>query len=295
MNILLKFKDKHTVKVYLHDTDVMHRWFMHCRKIHGKYGYRNNQALAAIDTGKQHGDDKLSLTSGDESKASKVYDILIDTLSELEKLNLSPNFEVPDNFTNDQQVLNNLHRYFTDNAKSYQNDSVVFGLVSKINYCVHELEDFTKDRNNGYVSDMWLHVSRYPIPMDCWFDFTLPERKQNYTFFDYDYKYTVRLDRSILGKCVLQSYEENDDPNASDCTGRDGSFGGFFIDTDQKLKTLYQSESFIQWANSHGKKVSDLPLEFVIGYADDFSDDPATYQTKVLEDMEFNVVPSSIG
>ena len=101
MNILLKFKDKHTVKVYLHDTDVMHRWFMHCRKIHRKYGYRNNQALAAIDTGKQHGDDKLSLTSGDESKASKVYDILIDTLSELEKLNLSPNFEVPDNFTND--------------------------------------------------------------------------------------------------------------------------------------------------------------------------------------------------
>ena len=188
MNILLKFTDKHTVKVHLHNTDVMHRWFVHCREIYGKYGYRNNQALAAIDTGKHQGDDQLSLTTGDETKASKVYDILIDTMSELKKENLSPNFDVPDNFTHDQQVLNNLHRYFTDKAKLYQKDSVVFELVSKINYCVHELEDFTKDRNSGYVSDMWLHVSRYPFPMDCWFDFSLIERKQNYNFFDHDYK-----------------------------------------------------------------------------------------------------------
>ena len=124
--------------------------------------------------------------------------------------------------------------------------------------------------------------------MDCWIDLN-EEKQENYKFFEYDYKYTVRLDRSILGKCVLQAFEENDDPNAKDCTGRLGSFGGFFIDTNNNLKKLYKSDKFRNWCNRHGRQLDKLPLEFVIGYVEQFSDTPESYQSKQLAKLTFDI------
>ena len=93
---------------------------------------------------------------------------------------------------------------------------------------------------------------------------------------------------------MLQSFEEYDDPNAKDCTGRIGSFGGFFIDTDNKLKDVYESDKFKVWCDKHGRKINELPLEFVIGYVDKFSDMPISYKSKTLDKLNF-MVPSSIG
>jgi hypothetical protein len=183
--------------------------------------------------------------------------------------------------------LNKLHRYYTDSSAVVDQKSELFELVSKINYCVHELENFTSSRNKGHVSDLWVHIHDYPIPMDCWIDLNDKEQ-ENYKFFDYNYEYAVRLDRSILGKCVLQAYEENDDPNAKDCTGRLGSFGGFFIDTNRKLKDFYQSNKFNDWCKSHGRDTKEWPLEFVIGNVEHFSDSPKQYRTKTLAKLNFD-------
>jgi hypothetical protein len=48
--------------------------------------------------------------------------------------------------------------------------------------------------------------------------------EQNYSFFNYNQSNLVVLDRSILGKCILQSFYDDDDPTAEDCTGAAGSF-----------------------------------------------------------------------
>lgn len=290
MELTITFTDGHNIKVHLHDS--MKRWAEHVQKISNKYKFSLNNAVSAIDTGKVENNETLQLDKDDGDKANRVYNILLDTIKKLE--NLRPiGFDVPDKFTKDQELLNKLHRYYTDTAAVVDKQSEEFELASKINYCVHELEDLTVTRNTGYISDLWFHVHDYPIPMDCWID--LKEQEQeNYKFFDHDYKYVVRLDRSILGKCVLQSFEENDDPNAKDCTGRIGSFGGFFIDTNNRLKDVYQSDKFKDWCTSHGKEAKQLPLEFVIGYVESFSDWPMNYKSKTLDRFDFKV-PSSIG
>jgi len=283
MKFRLDFSDGHHIIVQLHEC--MKPWADHVEKISGKYQYSLNSETSALH------DNNFS---DDESRKIKhVYDVLLDTAKKLDHVR-PMGITLPDTFSHDQDTLNQLHRYYTDSAVSVEKDSELFELVSKVNYCVHELEEFTSDRNTGYASDLWFHVAAHPIPMDCWIDLkTLHD--ENYKFFDYDYDYTVRLDRSILGKCVLQSFQENDDPTAVDCTGRLGSFGGFFIDVNKNLKQVYQSESFVSWCSKHGKAVRDMPLEFVIGKVDKFSDEPDNYVNKDLLKLTFDPVPSSIG
>ena len=290
MDLTITFTDGHQIDVELHDS--MNRWAQHVQKISAKYKYSLNKAKSAIDTGKIHNNENFQLNSGDNDKATTVYNVLLDTVGKLETIR-PIGFAIPKNFTYDQELLNKLHRYYTDTAAIVDKDTVVFELASRVNYCVHELEHFTNTRNTGYISDLWFHIDDYPIPMECWIDLK-DQEEENYKFFNYDYKYPVRLDRSILGKCVLQSFEENDDPNEKDCTGRIGSFGGFFIDTDNKLKDVYLSDKFNIWCNSHGMTVNELPLEFVIGHVKNFSDKPKSYKDKILDKLNFKV-PSSIG
>jgi|TARA_R110000822_G_scaffold119224_3_gene252139 hypothetical protein len=282
MKLTITFTDGHHIKIKFHES--MKRWSNHLQNISSKYKYSLNDKQSAIGT------DSID---NDTDKSSNVYQILSDTISKLEDVR-PIGFAVPDKFTYDQEVLNRLHRYYTDSASVVDTESEVFKLVSKINYCVHELEGFTDNRNTGYTGDLWFHVHDYPIPMDCWIDLK-DQEQENYKFFEHDYKYRVRLDRSILGKCVLQSFEENDNPNAKDCTGRAGSFGGFFIDTNNKLKEVYQSNKFIEWCKRHGKEVNQMPLEFVIGCVNEFSDAPDSYKSKTLAKLDFETVPSSIG
>ena len=272
MELNINFTDGHSIEVRLHESAAT--WAKHVQRISNKYKFSLNKGHSAIGT-----------EDIKHNKSTEIYKILLDTVAEL-KHKRPIGFDVPSQYTHDQDLLNRLHRYYTDSASVVDTDSELFQLVSKINYCVHELEEFTPSQNQTYVSDLWFHVDDYPIPMDCWIDLA-EQDQENYRFFDYDYKYTVRLDRSILGKCVLQSFEENDDPNAKDCTGRQGSFGGFFIDTNNKLKELYQTDKFISWCKGHGKRPNELPLEFVIGNVEQFSDEPENYKHKTLAKLNF--------
>ena len=272
MKLTINFTDGHYINIRLHQC--MSGWAKHVQKISNKYKFYLNKGQSAIGT---------SHIKDDKSKI--VYKILLETVEKLKNIR-SVGFEVPSQFKYDQDLLNRLHRYYTNSAIELNTESELFQLVSKINYCVHELEEFIPNHNTTYVSDLWFHVGNYPIPTDCWFGLEDLEQ-ENYKFFDYDYKYTVRLDRSILGKCVLQSFEENDDPNAKDCTGRKGSFGGFFIDTNNKLKELYQTKKFHSWCKTHGRLPGELPLEFVIGNVEHFSDEPKNYNNKILDKLNF--------
>jgi hypothetical protein len=98
----------------------------------------------------------------------------------------------------------------------------------------------------------------------------------------------VLLDQSILGKCVLQSFIENDDPTQDDCTGRLGSFGGFFIDLNDNRKKIYKSTQFKDWIKSYN--MTNIPYEFPIGYveSDQFKEFSLRYKDSFIFDrVEF--------
>ena len=280
MKLTISFTDGHFILIHLHES--MKKWASHVQQISNKYHYSLNSELSALYNGK--------FENKDSDRIKLVYGILLETVNTIEDDRLKE-ISLPTEFTHDQNLLNKLHRYYTDNAKVVDQNSELFRNVSKINYCVHELESYTINRyaGTGYHSHLWFHVRENPVPIDCWVNLEEHE-KENYNFFNYDYKYTVRLDRSILGKCVLQCFEENDDPNAKDCTGRLGSYGGFFIDTDNNLRELYQSDKFVSWCKSHGNEVKEMPLEFVIGNVERFSDEPKNYVHKTLSKINFDLV-----
>ena len=106
--------------------------------------------------------------------------------------------------------------------------------------------------------------------LSTWLEFTIEDQVHNFNEYMALESPLVILDGSILGKSVLQSFYENDNPNAQDCTGRLGSYGGFIIELDDHRKNIYRSKEFISWAQSHNRAFNSLPLEFPIGYIPDF-------------------------
>ena len=142
-------------------------------------------------------------------------------------------------------------------------------IIDNINVAVHELE-----KTIQIPSDIHIHHLQFLLKNHNetkWHKFTEYDYLHNFKYFDMKEKYDnlVLLDRSILGKCVLQSFMEDDDPCAKDCTGRLGSLGGFVIETDDNRLKIYKSNKFIDWCKRHELTVDDLPLEFPIGFIAD--------------------------
>ena len=73
------------------------------------------------------------------------------------------------------------------------------------------------------------------------------------------------MSEEIQGKSYLRAFIDNDDPTELDVTGRYGSYGGFFIDTNDDRKTIYESQEFKNWLDLYNLKKEDLPLEWPLG------------------------------
>ena len=95
MKLTIDFTDGDNIKINLHDS--MTPWAKHVENLSGKYKYGLNDAQSAIGT----------------HKATEVYQILLDTIEKLQQPR-PIGFNVPKKFTHDQEVLNKLHRYYTE-------------------------------------------------------------------------------------------------------------------------------------------------------------------------------------
>lgn len=211
------------------------------------------------------------------------WDCIKTAFQSLKDLNFRIPFEIADEFDNTQSTLNKLHRFFTYNIlwhvekESVQNpydpnfttdlDHSEWGtILEKINIAVHSLEFVT-------VTEHKKILKKYPLNF-LWFgrcnspvipiEFDQLAYQENYRYFEYDQHPLVLLDGSILGKSILQSFLDDDDPTCKDCTGRTLSHGGFVIDLNTSRKQIYESTEFLSWANSYNLK--NMPLEFPIGY-----------------------------
>lgn len=234
------------------------------------------------------------------STVEKQWNSILNTIDKLVGMGYNIPFQVSPIFDYSQTTLNLLHRFFTYNAAWYwdNKDSVVLnpfdnnfrlpsdinytdwlGIIDPINAAVHQLEHYTELNNNKkfvienfpiQTVNVW-PKNRAPTNLDSWLPFTDEDQRLNYTYFDSELPLVI-LSNTILGKSIMQSFYEDDNLNAKDCTGRLGSYGGFFIDLDSNRKKIYQSSQFKNWALKHNRNVDSLPLEFSIGYVKNYQE-----------------------
>jgi len=273
MQIKINYNDYHYILIQLFDNATVKKWFEHVSSNSYNYNYHLEQTPPFKDT-------TIDITY--------QWNKIKDTVDHLNKIGLKLNFQLPDKFDYQQSTLNKLHRFFTYNMLWYdvKEDmpnpfSPQFSLgettkdewhrtVDVINQAVHHLEKISTQTKNAISIDPPIRALTFipdkPINI-IWLEFDEVDIKQNYEYFNnIQHPHLVMLNRSILGKCVLQSFSDNDDPTAADCTGRLGSHGGFNIDIDSRRQQVYQSTTFKEWAQSFNLNLDSLPYEFPIGY-----------------------------
>lgn len=268
MQIKIIFTDKNHLTINLFDIPVVKRWFSHFSKFSkdkNRYAITRNRYLSHLSVFQQ---DKLDA----------AWDNLKIAAENLKKLGFSTEIRLPKNFDYSQRNLNKLHRIFTLNLNNHTDPEIRHNL-HQININVHVLEKYAKPMDNlkfvrknfpVTVFTAWYKI--YTEEPDLWIDFDEEEMRQNYEFLNVDHEHIVCLDNSILGKSILQSFVEHDDPTQLDCTGRIGALGGFSFDLQAtNRRSIYKSQEFLDWCHSWNSEPKDLPLEFPIGYVDHVS------------------------
>jgi hypothetical protein len=223
-----------------------------------------------------------------QQQISKSWNNIQQCIEDLKKYN----YTVPNNISNtwnrNQSELNYLHRFFTHNTlwKNESSDQpnpfdkdFIFPrnldiaewerIMSDINESVHVLEKVSDHTNNSRFVDTNFPIEDLALDFDPtlpWCHFSKDAVLHNYNYWQYcDQDNLVTLARTILGKCPLQSFYDDDDPTDKDCTGRTVSNGNLFIDHLGTKKKIYRSSMFKNWAETHNFTLDTLPLEFVIG------------------------------
>jgi hypothetical protein len=272
MQIKINYTKNHYTLIQLFDNSSVRKWFNYVSTKNYNYKYHLERTPSVNKT----------------VNVAYEWNSIQNTIEYLNKIGLYLNFDLPNAFDYQQSTLNKLHRFFTYNmlwydvkddtpnpfSPQFKLDNITkdewHNIIDVINEAVHTLEKVATLTKNAISISPPINFLSFPPRKDRntnWLEFDETDIKQNYEYFNNtQYRYLVVLDRSILGKCILQSFVENDDPSAADCTGRMGSHGGFTIVDNPRLQQIYQSPEFKDWANSFNLDINSLPYEFPIGY-----------------------------
>lgn len=271
-----------TIHIELLDIPIIRHWYLHYKnQEYSNYAYCFNMVNHTMIQTKEQKD--LVYNNINE---------IIQTKNELEKLNYIwpecipiPNLD--DQLFN-QSMLNKLHRFFTNNWRWYidrgqKNDGAPnpydpsfilpdscewIPLIDRINQAVHNLEHYvTPEYTKQYILDNNLEINVLHIKsfLDKRINFTIEEYQHNYNFDLDDDSYPVVLPNEILGKCVLLSFSDNDDPTEVDVWGRQQAQVDFYIDLNKNRRKIYKSNMFKEWAQGYNRSIDSLPLDFMIG------------------------------
>jgi hypothetical protein len=180
----------------------------------------------------------------------------------------------PDIATVDHDTLNHVHRFFTHNQQRCNNQK--FGnnfdyesamtMLDKLNNYVHELECYlprgSEDMTVNQIEEIKLyHPTHYGTTN--WVDMS------EYSQYHSDQHHDIILGSEVLGKTLLQSYLDQDDPTDWDTSGHYTSAGGLQITYQPTRQQIYQSASFKKWLDQYGADSTDLKYDFPIGNIQD--------------------------
>jgi len=277
MKIHAVFSENHYIEIELFDRSPIRKWFQH-------YVTRTPEYYITYKKEPRWKQDR------DPQHILENWKLIIDTLAEIKEIGLVPNFDIPEEFNFDQQLLNKIHRFFTynhlwwavrnskpnpfdPNFKMPEHIKGIdwFHLIGRLNDGVHQLERtlYTDTEKTLVDKDITFQQTTFWPDMnspynDLWIDFDdeMIEHCNHYREF-IDIDNLVILNESILGKPFMRCFLNEDDPHADDITARLGSHGGFEIDLNGTRKRLYNSVEYNSWLREHN--ITNAPEEFVIG------------------------------
>lgn len=291
MQLKLIFPNSHiTIELKQHPT--IEKWFK----------FFQNLTNQQPDYYRMFMSEEVSVHSKSFVDVNRHWQIILNSIEILRNANYCIPFEVADKYDYKQVTLNQLHRFFTYNCEWWYQQSTEanpfdetftppadwnfekwYSVIGQINEAVHNLEVVTPTdtkmlyQNPAEQMILPSFVINNPASITgelirtCYLPFDSYDQCFNYEPLDFSRGAPVTLNASILGKCMLQSYFEEDDPTARDASGREGSYGGYCIHLSKKRQEIYQSAHFRQWAARYGRTVDSLPLEFQIGHVPDIS------------------------
>jgi hypothetical protein len=296
MEIKLTFNFDNSVSIALFDVPAIRAWFEHSRQV---YARRTCQTFGEMYVS----------TPPEPLDLHYHWAAIKNSLAQLEKLG----YKIPplnQELAVDQPTLNRLHRFFTYNIMWYNEPESVpnpfdpnfklpenfdfewwNNILEPINNSVHQLEYVTGQTAHRVLVNQEFpinYIGCVPEQIDtttC-FTFNRDDYVLNYNnYMSCTYDHPVLLNDSILGKSVLRSFYDYDDPTEKDCTGRTESHGGFIIELNDNRKKIYQSETFQNWLTAYN--ISQAPLEFLIGYVASSTIPITAIQTTEFVSIEF--------
>jgi hypothetical protein len=201
----------------------------------------------------------------------------------------------PNIATVDHHVLNHVHRFFTHSQQRCNNKEFgidfdyhsVMPMLDKLNLHVHELERYIARGPDDIPVDQIEEIKLYhstDYMSDAWCSLA------DYQQYHSDQHYDVILSSEILGKTLLQSYLDQDNPGDWDTSGHYSSAGGLQITYLPTRQTIYQSHSFQQWLQQHQVDPDQLRYDFPIGNIQDRDTGPFQQVLQKLQHCRHNKV-----
>lgn len=169
---------------------------------------------------------------------------------------------------------NRLHRFFTHTQQTVnlggcpkEVSTELTEWLQKLNDAVHTLEDFWPPAI-GYTPDFSfdeIYCSSEPAyDHPGWWQID-PDHRQYHSAEPA----TVILGSQILGKTLLRSYLDNDDPRDWDTSGHHCSNGALLIQVSDFRTKVYNSRDFHQWLARHDLTPAQVMYDFPLGHATD--------------------------
>lgn len=215
--------------------------------------------------------------------------------------------EEPDKFNFSADWCNRVHRYFTTlvftkskldfrSKEKFQIDFCdqnIINALHKINEKIHILENYCRtDHKQKFLEKLtYLFVSPYQFNQSGYHsNFKFHKFEPNdYTYHTWE-EVDVVMEDEILGKHILRSFFDNDNPKNIDTSGHTGWYGGFRIYQDSNRLEIYNSKEFNEWLAKYNLTKSKVRADYPIGNIIDASHDIKTiFQSSIDRPITVNL------